>query len=391
MVSGHFAIFVYSGFGHLLPTIEVARELIARGHRVTYVAEERYEAMLAKTGARIVGYPAGAWQFSQAEILSADAMAEANLAFLHRAVDTVLPLSRSVFADDRPDVVLYDLQSAVVARTLAAEWDRPTVQLFPYLTSNEKYSFHAQVFDFDTAMMERTFALLGELLPDADLWRLLAEFDDRNLVFLPRRFQPQGDTFDDRFTFVGPCLAKTPVAGSWPGPPEGKPVVLVSLGTTKNDRPEFFRLCAEAFADGRWHVVMTLGPGNSVPGAEASNIETHEWLDHSTVLPHADAFVCAGGMGSLQEAFSFGTPVVVVPHTAENAVNARQVVELGIGLTMRHDELSPAALRAAVEHVASDAGVRERSAGLRRDIASAGGAARAVDMLQESLTAGRTA
>jgi MGT family glycosyltransferase len=383
-VSGHFAIFVYSGFGHLLPTVEVARELIARGHRVTYVAEERYEAMLARTGARIVGYPSGAWQFGQADVLSADAMAEANLTFLHRAVDTVIPLAREVFADDLPDVVLYDLQSAVVARTLAAEWDRPRVQLFPYLTSNEHYSFHARVFDFDAAMMERTFAVLGELLPDADPWDLLAEFDDRNLVFLPRRFQPLGDTFDDRFTFVGPCLA-TPDAGSWPGPPAGKPVVLVSLGTTKNDRPEFFRLCAEAFADGRWHVVMTLGPGNSVTGAEASNIETHQWLDHSTVLPRADAFVCAGGMGSLQEAFSFGTPVVVVPHTAENAVNAKQVVELGIGLTMRHDELSPAALRAAVEHVAADPGVRERSDELRRDIASAGGAVRAADMLQDCL------
>jgi MGT family glycosyltransferase len=237
-------------------------------------------------------------------------------------------------------------------------------------------------------MLERTFALLGELLPDADPWRLLAEFDDRNLVFLPRRFQPRGETFDERFTFVGPCLPAAAEAGSWPGPPQRKPVVLVSLGTTKNDRPEFFELCAAAFGDGRWHVVMTLGPGNSVPEAVAGagNIETHEWLNHSTVLPHADAFVCAGGMGSLQEAFSFGTPVVVVPHTAENAVNARQVVELGVGLTMRHDELSPDALRAAVEHVASDPGVREHSDELRRDIAVAGGAARAADVLQESLT-----
>ena len=36
----HYALLLFADFGHIAPTLGVARELIARGHRVTYVIDD---------------------------------------------------------------------------------------------------------------------------------------------------------------------------------------------------------------------------------------------------------------------------------------------------------------------------------------------------------------
>ncbi|WP_344506598.1 hypothetical protein [Dactylosporangium maewongense] len=50
------------------------------------------------------------------------------------------------------------------------------------------------------------------------------------LVFLPRELQPRGETFDEKFTFLGHCLPSTPPAVTWSAPSSGVPVALISMG-----------------------------------------------------------------------------------------------------------------------------------------------------------------
>lgn len=64
--------------------------------------------------------------------------------------------------------------------------------------------------------------------------------------------------------------------------------------------------------------------------------------------------------------------------------NAAGAEELGLGVTMPIDDLTPAALRAAVEEVASSR-VRANLAGMRRDIDSGGGAVAAADAPENHL------
>jgi MGT family glycosyltransferase len=80
-----------------------------------------------------------------------------------------------------------------------------------------------------------------------------------NLVFVPREFQPTGDSFDDRFRFLGPMLGNREQAEPWSPPDPVTPVLFISLGTIFTDHPEFYRTCIEAFADGSWQVAMTVG------------------------------------------------------------------------------------------------------------------------------------
>jgi MGT family glycosyltransferase len=218
--------------------------------------------------------------------------------------------------------------------------------------------------------------------PDA-VWPFMANFDERNLVLLPREFQPLGDTFDDRYTFTGHSLpAVRTGTGSWSRPSGDGPVALITLGTEVNDRPDFFETCGTAFADGHWHLVVAVGPGN-LPADRpvAAHVEMHEWLEFGAVLPHVSAVVCHSGMSTILESLSFGTPLVIVTYTPEDRVNARRVSELGLGVELPGEDVTAERLRAAVEHVASDPRIRRQVARMRMDLLAAGGAARAAQLI----------
>jgi MGT family glycosyltransferase len=384
----HLALFLFPDYGHLKPTLELSRELVRRGHRVTYVTDERYAALVEDADATAVTYTSRRGRLGSGQSVGVEDLGAIGVEFLIETIESVLPHAESSFAGDVPDAVLYDFESFAVARMLARRWSRPTVQLVPYLAANEKVSPRQEMFDPEHPAMARGHAALMEFIARnglalQDVPRFAAESDDRNLVFLPRPFQPEGDSFDDRFVFVGPALDPDDGGeGAW-HPPAGRDVLLASLGTESNERKDFFGAFAEGFQGGSWHVVLTLGrdadPG--APGLDAPHLEAHSWLPHPRVLPHAKAFVCHGGMGSIMEALYYGTPVVVVPHTPEHRLNARRVTELGLGATLPPERFTAQTLRAAVDEVADDPRIRENTARMRRAARDAGGVRRAADVL----------
>ncbi|MGA8112204.1 MAG: macrolide family glycosyltransferase [Actinocatenispora sp.] len=388
----HFAFFLFPDFGHLLPTLEIARELRDRGHRVTYVVDEAYAGPVADVGARHVGYQAGRRAFADG---SFEDTGDVGIKYLETCIETVLPLARTALANDPPDVLLYDYENFVVARTLAGEWDATSVQFSPYLASNDNFSLRGEMFkfNFDNELVQRTVDILQKFISDQGLdpgviWSFAREYDERNLVVVFRDFQPSGETFDGRYVFVGPCFPG-PEAGGWARPAGAERVALVSMGTETNDRPEVLRGCVDAFVGTDWHAVLTLGRGGPVDewSTVAPNVEAHEWLSLPEVLTQVDAVICHGGMGTVMRALSAGTPVVAIPQTVEQQLNARQVAELGVGRVLDPATVTADEVRAALESLLADPTVPARLHSIGRSIEAAGGAVRAADTLQEWLPA----
>lgn len=386
MTTKHVAILMFPGWGHVNPTLEISRLLVSLGHRVSYVVDERFADACAATGARVVEYASGRGRLPAGSV-TADDMSALSMSVLRDSIEVVLPRMLEAFREpaDVPDLILYDLESFAAARAAARRWGRPTAQLFPYVATNEEYSLAAEVFagagESFGEVIERVAGFLEEEGEEpAALWSFLSNFDDRNIVLLPREQQPQGETFDERYTFVGHSLPSyRPKAGAW-RPPPAKRSVLITLGTEVNDRPDFFARCGDAFAGSDWHLVIAVGPGNR-PAERRDGVETHEWLDFETVLPHVSAVVCHSGMSTILDAVSFGKPVVVVTYTPEDRVNARRITELGAGLEVPGAEATAERLREAVETVAADSEIQRRVAALRVAVLAAGGPPRAVQVI----------
>ncbi|MFI1017860.1 macrolide family glycosyltransferase [Streptomyces sp. NPDC020965] len=394
----HLMFLPYPAYGHMVPTLPVVAELVARGHRVTCYTTEEFEPRVRATGALPRRYGAHLSSAPPPDVVDADEAAQSALRLLD-ANTALLPSIESAFAGGAPDAVVYDTTLWLSGRLLAARWRRPSIQLSPTFVSNEHFSLpdrtqkfsgrvdpaHPALASFATRLTE---AITGSGLRAEQQSELFHGHQEFTVAFLPRRFQIAGETFDGRHAFVGPTVdgsAETP----WQPPANGAPVLLVSLGTTVNNRPDFFRQCVRAFADLPWHTVLALGNRVAVEelGPLPPNVEAHRWVPLGAVLEHASVFLCQSGMGGIMAGLRAGVPLVVVPHHPEQHVNAERLAELGLAGVVQREEASPEALRAAVTRVAGDTGMRERVGRMRDDVRAAGGASRAAEVIEERLRA----
>ncbi|ARZ67330.1 glycosyltransferase [Streptomyces sp. HU2014] len=401
----HIAFFILPVAGHVNPTLGVAEELVARGHRVTYALPEGIADRAVRVGADVVTYPLDKERFLAQMVPRQDADAYTDEGEFLRVLEWLLDMTRATlpllephFAADRPDVIVNDPSSLWTGRLLADRWDIPVIRSTPTYAANEHWSLHPPVDSAeppDDPELHELLARIGRLLEEEGAKGDLAAFTEvlhggPALLYMPRSFQYAGDTFDDRHHFVGPCSPKAAFHGTWEPPLDGKPLVMVSLGTLYNERPEFFRTCVEAFRDEPWNIVLVLGGGltpeqlGPVPG----NVQVHDFVPHGDVLPHASLVVNHGGMSTAMDAFSHGVPVVAVPVMPEPRATARRITELGLGAMLLTSEVTAGTLRDTARRVLADPGVHDRLRAMGERIREAGGPAAAATAVEGLLPAG---
>ncbi|QEU94450.1 glycosyl transferase [Streptomyces kanamyceticus] len=374
---------------HVLPGLEVIRELAARGHRVTYANDPATAALIEPTGAELVPYDS---TLPFRDNIWPDDPIEASSLFLDDAM-AVLPQLHAAYDEDPADLYLYDI-GAYVARALAEAQGRPLVQLSPTFVAwggyQEDVAAHiARLPGAD--VLERRFK---EWLAGCGATTLdVAEFSGRPpraIATIARAMQPHADTVDaERIDFVGPCVGERARRESWTRPEGAEKVLLVSLGSSYTLRPEFYRECVAAFGDlPGWHVVLQIGKhvdpaelGGDLPG----NVEVRSWVPQLAILEQADAFVTHAGMGSSGEGLFAGVPMIAVPQGAEQPMNADRLVELGVARRVDNADVTGEVLRAALLELTSDPDVAVRCARLKAEARGEGGASRAADLIEAEL------
>jgi MGT family glycosyltransferase len=141
-------------------------------------------------------------------------------------------------------------------------------------------------------------------------------------------------------------------------------------------------LCLEAFAGTDWRVLLSVGERVDAALLNAPNVEVRSWVAQREVLRHASVFVSHAGMNSLMDALAERVPVVALPLTAEQALNAERLTEVGAGRMGDLGSLTATGLRDLVERTVTDIGVTNvlsRDFGART---STGGARRAADVVE---------
>nr|WP_205660440.1 macrolide family glycosyltransferase [Amycolatopsis antarctica] len=375
--------------GHVNPSLALVRELVGRGHRVTFAINADFAPLVASAGARPVLYESTFPGIDAPDdVWPTDPVAGMRL-FFDEFVAT-LPQIEAAYEDDRPDVVVYDI-GGFPAPVLAARWGVRAIQLSPTHVAYEGYdaadSPLAVEESAELAAFEREFE---DFVAAQDVGLTAMDVRARPwrcLVALTRSFQLHGDRVGDNYTFVGPGIAAREGDGAW-APAGGRPVLLVSLGSAYNNQPGFYRLAAEAFGGLDWQVVMSIGRffDPAELGVLPSNVEVHEWVPQRAVLEHASAFVTHAGMGSTMEGLYYGVPLIAVPQAVDQPLNAARIADLGLGVHLPKEEVSVPALREALCTVTADPAIGDRLDAMRREIAAAGGPPAAADIVESCLS-----
>jgi MGT family glycosyltransferase len=392
----HIAMFSIAAHGHVNPSLEVIRELVARGHRVTYAIPPLFAEKVAQTGAEVKPWNStlpgpdddpSAWGtelLDHVEPFLADAM-------------QALPQLAQAYDGDAPDLVLHDI-TAYPARVLAHRWGVPAISLSPNLVAWQGYEEEvAEPMWAEPKSTERGQAYyarfqgwLQENGIDLDADSFVGR-PDRSLVLIPRVLQPHADRVDESvYTFVGACQGDRASQGEWRRPAGAEKVALVSLGSSFTKRPDFYQECLRAFGDlPGWHLVLQIG-GHVDPaelGAVPDNVEVRSWIPQSAVLRQADLFVTHAGAGGSQEGLATGTPMIAVPQAVDQFGNADMLQGLGVARRIDTQDATAEALREAALALVDNPEVARRLKEIQEEMAQEGGTRRAADLIEAELRA----
>jgi MGT family glycosyltransferase len=392
----HIAMFSIAAHGHVNPSLEVIRELVARGHRVTYAVPPALAGKVAETGAEVKPWTSilpgpdddpSAWGSTLLDNVEP---------FLDDAVQA-LPQLTAAYEGDEPDLVLHDTAS-YPARVLAHRWGVPAISLSPHMVAWAGYEEEVAAPMWEEpkktqrgkAYYARFQAWLEEngidLHPDDFAGR-----PARSLVLIPRALQWNADRVDpDVYTFVGACQGDREAEGGWRRPAGADKVVLVSLGSAFTKQPEFYRACVRAFAGlPGWHLVLQIG--RHVDPAELgdvpANVEVRDWVPQLAVLKQADLFVTHAGAGGSQEGLATATPMIAVPQAADQFGNADVLQGLGVARHLPMAEATAETLREAALTLVDDPEVARRLKEIQAQMAEEGGTRRAADLIEAELPA----
>jgi UDP:flavonoid glycosyltransferase YjiC (YdhE family) len=191
-------------------------------------------------------------------------------------------------------------------------------------------------------------------------------YDHLYLDIYPPSLQP-GAADGGHVPFVQPLRPETFVTGGdedlppWiTSGPSTAPLVYVTFGTVFNSNPGLVATVAEALRDLPLRVVVTLGPTGDPEalGAQPENVHVTRYIPQTQLLPHCTAVVSHAGSGTLLAALGRGLPQLCLPQAADQFGNAAACAGAGAARALLPGAVSVGAVRAEMEAVLSDPGIR---------------------------------
>jgi MGT family glycosyltransferase len=381
--------------GHINPTIGVVQELISRGEEVVYVCIEAFRERMEKTGAAVLTFDEQ--KFIQAFLSGGRNHVLERINGLLLTADIVIPSVLDQIKDEHFDYIIHDSMFGC-GRMLAQILKLPAV--------NSCTSFAQSKASFDNMLEQASATVPAEAIqPIYDQFASLAAKVKETygveiqspyevfcnpapltIVYTTREFQPNGETFDDTYQFVGPSISARETQESFDlSAIKGKDPLYISLGTVFNQAIDFYKLCFEAFGNTEQLVVMSVGNRTRMAdlGDIPANFIVKPYVPQTEVLQYTKLFITHGGMNSTHEGLYFGVPLIVIPLSADQPIIARRVADIGAGMSLQMQGLTASQLREAVNHVSALSSFKKNAAAISETLQQSGGYRQAVDEIFE--------
>ena len=394
----HIAFVSLGAFGHINPTLALVTELVKQGVRVTYFTTEAFRNIIEPTGAKFVAVPS--WmaendKHNDGEKKEDDGGVAAAVPFLFlneagAYIDTIL----DTLHDDKPDAIVHDF--AGIAGTIAADnLNVPNVMLYTSYPSNDSYSVAA---GFESCPADHPLrkAAAGIAAGYAEKYgcRVMTVkeiFDghgDFNLVMMQKKLVPNYESFDDSFVFTGVQIGKRTAFGSWKAPDNGKPLLYSSLGTAFNNWPEYYPILFDAVRDLDINVFAALGSIDLASLKDIpANVEVGQMVPQLDILSQASVFITHAGMGGTGEAIYYGVPMIAIPQMEEQAITARQIEKLGLGVAfLDKSAITSEALKTAIQKLLTEPSYKAAAEQFSADMKTLGGAKASAEALLHFLS-----
>lgn len=375
--------------GHLNPALAVADVLGRQGHQVAWALHR--EVLGDKLPPRACVYPLDTADDSAAmapvQLSAAVPQARGLESVRTFFEDYTIPLAErlmqpldGIVRDFRPDVMVVDHQmpvGALVARQVGLPW----ATLVSTSASILKMSPV-----FDSWVADQYLGLQQRCLPP----ELIVERPDfsphRVIVFsVDALIGSTHPRIDAPYSFVGPThgQGRVSVDFPWSWLREDRRRLLITLGTVSRDRDtRFFEVMMTTLAQMPELQAVMVAP-QQLAAQAPDNVLVRDYVPQTELLERVDGVICHAGHNTVCEALVRGLPLIVAPIRDDQPVIARQVIDAGAALFMRHGKVTPAAARSAIENLLGTQSLADNARRLGRELQAAPGAAGAAAIIAE--------
>ena len=208
--------------------------------------------------------------------------------------------------------------------------------------------------------------------------------------FTPEWYQSEMETILPQTKFVGGRVERSSNAlPAWLADiPEDKPLGLVTLGTIFTGDLGFYSWSAQALAREGIIPIVTVGWNPISPDQKAelkralpAGTRLLTWAPYNQLLPRCKIVIHHGGMGTTHRALVHGVPQIVVPHAADQRIQARRVAEAKVGLHLTAHDVRQGQLREGVHAILEAEWVQENARRFAVAMAALGGVDRAAELV----------
>ena len=311
--------------GHVNPTLPLTKELVKRGHNVTYINSEEFRNKIEKTGATFVPYSNFPLNISEQK---------KKCTCFQAAYDTAMELT------DTFDLLIYEMffyPGIEIARKkkipCVRQFSQPAWAVETMQEASPIFKISARLIDIQIMGKKKAtyMGLEHKTLETA----VLFDKPDLNIVYVPEKFQKKRECFGEDYIFTIPLREQENGTVNIPYEEMKHPIVYISLGSLISNRG-FCKECIRAFGNKNLSVILNTGRIDPATlGKIPSNIYAYSFVPQIEVLAHADVFLTHCGMNSVNEALCAGVPMVTMPFLNDQLENGKQVVNLGLGKKVR--------------------------------------------------------
>ncbi len=375
---GRFLIVIWAAGGNVVPAAGLACVLSRRGHEVRVLGPPALQKRFENAGCTFDSFQrARGPNPVEEEVFDENLLGWTRFISGSRLADDVsAELDREAV-----DVVIVDafLSAALSAAEKAGV---PAAALVHVLYQPTVEGPTATLWDPTRPLVEATRRYLG-LSPLASTSPLVSALWSRAslvLACMPEPFDYPLANPPANLRYVGPIFEDTP--NELPEP--GRPLVLVSFGTTNMRQGQVLQRVLDALEFLDLDVLCTLGRVSIRGLRPPENAMIREWVPHMAVLPRVSAVITHAGLSTVMCALANGVPLVCMPMGRDQPLNADRVAALGAGLHIS-SQSSIDVITTTVEDVLEGSSFRHKAQQMADVIARYGNGSRAVSELEALL------
>jgi len=148
--------------------------------------------------------------------------------------------------------------------------------------------------------------------------------------------------------------------------------VYVTLGTVVNKLPGVFEAVLEGLAGVEVNAIVTVGMDGDPQrlGPQPAHVVVERYIPQALVLPRCRAMIAHAGAGTMLGALANGVPQLLLPHGAEQHLNAEACRRAGAALVLGPGEVGAQAIRAALLRILEEPSFADAARRLGDEIAA---------------------